>query len=410
MKLGKFFTDTSSPGRCAPFVVGTALISLIFLVYHILTWPSFNSIVKAVVRWEHLFTDFVIYYYPMGEAVFKTGLPIEGYLYSPFIAILLAIFPPLGFNASLILWGTLQIVAVFLYILLFRRLVPAGLPIQLLFVALVFSSFPILLNFGGGQVSVFIIVAILGTLVLYQRGRQYTAASCLTLSVSFKFYPIIFLTPFAARRDLRFLLYAIASLGTLLLVVPGLFLGIENTLNFYRALLDSFRDADWVMANPHSHYFPHLALRWANAMGLDMQIHLPLLCWIGYGAAAVNMGLIFLVKQTRLRHENLWSFQIAFLTIPFILKTSWPHDFVFLPFTQAFLAWWLVENKKRGLTFFLLVTSIVLSNIIFFNLLDSFLGYSFYALLFWASMLLLITLYIELLPQVLKRIQKNPTP
>lgn len=62
-----------------------------------------------------------------------------------------AVFPPLGLNASLVLWGILQDLFVSLYLLLFRRLVPAGLPIQLLFFALTLSSFLLLLNLIGGR-------------------------------------------------------------------------------------------------------------------------------------------------------------------------------------------------------------------------------------------------------------------
>ncbi|MFC2146586.1 glycosyltransferase family 87 protein [Acidobacteriota bacterium] len=385
--------------RIVPFAVGTAGIVLLLFTYYAHTWHSFTTAFDVCAQ---PFCDFVDYYYPMGETIFRTGLPVRGFLYSPFIAILLAIFPPLGLNASLVLWGILQILLVILYIFLFRRLVPAGLPVQLLFVALALSSFPLVLNQLGGQVSVFMIVALLGLLVLYERGHRAAAASLLAFAVSFKFYPIIFLAPFATRRDSRFLLFAAAACGTFLFVVPGLLLGVGDTLRFYGALLDSFRESGWVTANPHSQYFPHLVLRLADATGHDAQTHLSLLYWIAYGAAAANMGLIFLVQRARLRHANLWSFQLVFLTIPFVLKTSWPHDFVFLSFTQAFLVWRLLEGEKpapgtdtagkrshasacprarTAVTFFLLLPSIVFSNIVFFNLFGDFIRYGFYGFL-----------------------------
>jgi hypothetical protein len=410
------------------FAVGAAGIAIIFFAYHALAWRSFAGLITAIVVCAELFCDFVTYYYPMGEAIFRTGLPVEGFLYSPFIAILLAVFPPLGPTASLVLWGILQGLFVFLYILLFRRLVPAGLPIQLLFVALVLSSFPLLLNLMGGQVSVFMIVALLGTLVFNERGHRAAAAGLLAIAVSFKFYPIFFLAPFAAGRCTRFLLFAAAACGAVLFVVPGLLLGGGDTFGFYGALFDSFRESDWVVANPHSHYFPHVVLRLAGATGHDAQAQLPLLRWIAYGVAAATMGLIFLVQRARLRHADLWSFQLVFLTIPFVLKTSWPHDFVFLSFTQAFLAWRLLEGEKAApatytvgnrshvsawrerapraravVTFLLLLVSIVFTNMVFFNLFGDFYGYSFFGFLFWADLLLLVALYVELLPPALRR-------
>jgi hypothetical protein len=417
--------DAHSPsrGRLVPFAAGTAGIAFLLFVYLAVTWRSFAGITNAIDAFTELFSDFVIYYYPMGEAIIRTELPVSGFLYSPFIALLLTAFPPLGLTASLVLWGILQVFFVILYLILFRRLVPAGLHIQLLFAALALSSYPLLLNLLAGQVSVFMIVALLGLLVLNERGYHAAGAGLLAFAVSFKFYPIIFLAPFTARRDSRFLLFAAAACGALLVVVPGVLLGVGDTLRFYGALLNSFRDSAWVTANPHSQYFPHLVLRLAEATGHDAQAHLSLLYCIAYGVAAANMGLIFLVQRSRLRLADLWSFQIVFMTIPFVLKTSWPHDFVFLSFTQALMVWRLLEGRKAApgsdtagkgshanacpraravVTFFLLLPSMVFSNIVFFNLFGDFTQYGFYGFLFWANLLLLMASYVQLLPPALR--------
>ena len=382
---------------------------------------------KTIYAFKQLFDDFVIYYYPMGETIFQTGLPVDGFLYSPFIAILLAVFPPLGLSTSLVVWGILQAFAMILYLLLFRRLVPAGLAVQLLFVFLALSSYPLVLNFLGGQVSVFIIIAILGALVFSKRSHLIAGAGLLGLAVSFKFYPILFVAPFTARRDTRFLLLTFSACIAFLFIVPAILLGPGGTLHFYRALLGSFRDSAWVTANPHSHYFPHLVLRLSEAMGQDAHALLPLLRWIAYGAAAANLGFIFLVQRARLRYADLWSFQIVFMTIPFVLKTSWPHDFVFLPFTQAFMIWWILRGEREAsgnnsirnpshasrnprlrtaLIFVFLLPSIVFCNIVFFNLFGDFTRFGFYGFLFWANLLLLIATYVQLLPPALQRIRK----
>jgi hypothetical protein len=401
--------------------VGTAGIVLLLFAYYAHTWHSFTTAIDVCVQ---PFCDFVDYYYPMAEAIFRTRAPVTGFLYSPFIAILLAVFPPLGLTVSVILWGILHGLFAILYLLLFRRLVPAGLQIQLLFVALALSSFPFLLNLIAGSVSVFMIVALLGLLVLYERGHRAAGAGLLAFAVSFKFFPMLFVGPFTARRDTRFLLLAAAACGTFLFVVPGLLLGAGHTLRFSGTLLDSFRESGWVAANPHSQYFPHVILRLAEATGHDAHAYLPFLYWIAYGVAAANMGLIFLVQRARLRRAYLWSFQLVFLTIPFVLKTSWPHDFVFLSFTQALLVWRLLEGEKAvpgvdtatkrshasawpgvraAVTFFFLLPSVVVSNIVFFNLFHDFIRYGFYGFIFWADLLLMMALYVELLPPALRR-------
>ena len=421
-------------GSVKKFAAGAAGIAIILFAYYALTWRSHAAFIGVRGSCPNLFCDFMIYYYPMGEAVFRTGLPVSGFLYSPFIAILLAVFPPLGLNVSLVLWGMLQAVFVILYLFLFRRLVPGRLPVQVLFVALVLSSWPVVVNLWWGQTSVFMIVGLLGMLVFSARGYRAAAAGFLAFAVSFKFYPIIFLAPFAARRHSRSVLFAVAACGTFLFVIPGVLLGVSDTLRFYSALLDALRDSNWVVANPHSCYFPHVILRLADAAGCDVHAHLPLLRWIGFGVAAANMALIFVVHSARLRHADLWSFQLVFLTIPFVLKTSWPHDFVFLSFTQALLAWRLLEgstatpgtdgegrpphatswrervlHRRVGMAFFLLLPSIILSNIFFFILVGNFESYGFYAFLFWADLSLLVALYVELLPPALRRLREAHT-
>jgi hypothetical protein len=434
------------------FTAGAAATAIPLLTYHVFTWQSFTAAFNMCVL---PFCDFADYYYPMGEEIFRTGVPVKGFLYSPFNAILLAVFPLFGLSTSFVLWGTLQVLAIILYILLFRRLVPAGLPVQLLFVGLTLSSFPLLLNFVGGSVTVFMMVGILGLLVLYESGRFRGAAALLAFASSFKFYPLLFFAPFAARRDRRFLFIAAAASVAFLFVIPAIILGYGETIRFYAVLLDAFRASDWVVANPHSQYFPHILLRLTAGMGYDAHDLLPLLRWFGFGIVAANMGLLLLVQRARLRHAGLWSFQLVFLTIPFALKTSWPHDFVYLTFAQALLAWRLVWGEKgvagsdntgsdtlktkspvsgsgkaeerniggeippaaaviirsprtsAALITFLLLPSIIFSNIVFFNIIDNFPGYGALGFLFIANMLLLIAMYIEFLPGAVQRLRER---
>ena len=150
--------------------------------------------------------------------------------------------------------------------------------------------------------------------------------------------------------------------------------------------------------------------------GHDVRSYLGLLRWIGLGIAGVNLGFIYVIQRARLRRADLWSFQVVFLTLPFVLKTSWPHDFGFLPFTQALVAWGLWGTRgeaaaaekagkshlvRAAVAVFLLFPSIVLSNVVFFNAFGDFARYGALGFLFWANLLLLIALYLELLQPAL---------
>jgi hypothetical protein len=395
------------------FTVGSVLIALLLFAYYFFTWRNAYNFRAAMDVCAQPFCDFATFYYPMGEAIFQTELPIEGFVYSPFIAILLAVFPPQGLDASLLLWGVLQILFVILYLFAFRRLIPARLPIQLLFVALALSSFPLLHNFKWGQVGIFTTVSILGMLVFLERDRRAFAAALLAFAASFKFFPLIFIVPFIFRRDFRFLFYAALVCGTFLIAIPCLLLGIDGALNFYSALLDSYRHFDWVITNYNSQHFPHVILRLANATGFAAHAALPLLRWTSYGIALLNLGLIFGIQRARLPHADLWSFHLLFLTIPFVLNTSWPVDLVCLPFAQALLAWKILEGDKtlswrhpfpaRKVASLLLLASILISNIVFFNFVGDREVYGSVGFICWANLLLLIVSYMELLPSALQQ-------
>jgi hypothetical protein len=426
------------------FARGTALIVLLIFAYYAWIWRNLAVFRLAIDSCSESFCDFANYYYPMGEAIFRTGLPIEGFVYSPFIATLLAVFPPLGFDASLLLWCILQAAFIILYFLCFRWLVPANLTVQLLFVALTLASFPILHNLAWGQVGIFTTVSILGALVLYERGHRAAAATLLAFGISFKFFPVIFLAPFAIRRDIRFLFLTAGACVIFLFVVPDILLGFGDTLCFYTALFESYRHFDWVIGNYNSQYFPNVIARLIGAAGPDARGYLvrlaesvgrniydyrPLLRWIGYTVTAASLGLIFLIQRAQLRLANLYSFHILFLSIPFVFPTSWPVDLVYIPFGQALLTWQLLEggsaarensaggkffhedawriwkSPRRVIAVILLLISIVTSNIVFFNLYDDHLHYGSYGFIFWSDLFLLIATYMELLPSALHQIR-----
>jgi hypothetical protein len=151
-------------------------------------------------------------------------------------------------------------------------------------------------------------------------------------------------------------------------------------------------------------------------MGFHAYTYLPFLRWIGYGIAAINMGFLYLIQRARLHHANLWSFHILFLTIPFVLLTSWPSDLVYVSFAQGLLAWQLLEEKKnihtsQYATLVLLLASIILSSILFFNFLffnniGNYHGYGFYGAIFWSVLLLLAATYVEIMPTALQQIRR----
>lgn len=151
-------------------------------------------------------------------------------------------------------------------------------------------------------------------------------------------------------------------------------------------------------------------------MGLNAYAYLPFLSWTGYGIAAINMGFLYLIQRARLPYANLWSFHILFLTIPFVLLTSWPSDLLYISFAQGLLAWRLMDERNnirkiRYVVLLLLLASIIFSSIFFFNFLffnniGNYHGYGFYGAIFWSVLLLLTATYVEIMPTALQQIRR----
>jgi hypothetical protein len=99
------------------------------------------------------------------------------------------------------------------------------------------------------------------------------------------------------------------------------------------------------------------------------------------------------------------------------LPTSWPVDLVYLPFAQALLAWKILEGDKtlswrhplpaRKVASLLLLVSIVISNIVFFNFVGDYISYGSIGFICWANLLLLVVSYMELLPSALQQFRTS---
>ncbi len=416
--------------RAAVFLAGATLIALIMFGYSKLVWGSFSQFLSAIDVWNEPFADFQRFYYPMGRAVLAGAPPVDGFVYAPPIALILAPFSLLGPETAVVAWGMLLVAGIVVYIWLFRRLLPAGLPVQWLFVALLLSSFPLLHTIKFGQITLFSTVALLAALAFVQRGQSQAGATSLVLAACFKWHPAVFLAPFAARRDFRFLLWTAIAAAILLLFAPVLLLGFTRTAEFYRALWLSYMNFDWVLSNYNTQYFPNVALRAVDAAGIHLQPStaawmLSVLRGLAWLAVVANLALVYQIQRRRLPRADLWSFQVLFLNIPFLLGTSWPVDLVFLPFAQTVLAWalldanglpsgggeapapeahspgWRALGPRRAMPAALLAcSSILFSNVVLFNLIGDRIVYGSLGFVFWADALCLIATYIVLLPAV----------
>jgi uncharacterized membrane protein len=378
-------------------LVSVSLALVLVAVYYRTEWKSVAGFVSAIDHCDILFCDFVRHFHTMGRLVLSTARPVGGYLYSAFFSLLLVPFGAAPLTAATGYWGSLQVVlGVLLCIVPLRDMLRLSWRGTSLYVFLFVTSLPLLHNFKWGQVSALVTLCILASFHASRRDRRVLAGFLLALGTSIKYYPGIFILYYVFRRDLRVLSSFLVALLILFFVSPALVLGPSQWLAFHRASFAAIPDSSLIAQNPNSQYFAHVTLRFMSSAASGTAV--VVLKLLGYAVACANLALLWLIQKSSIRDKAALSAVALFLALPFVLHTSWPHYFVFLPFCQAVLLKQLQSfRQSHGFQTVLLtavtVVSCALSSVFVFNRFEHWITYSRYGMLLCACLLLQVTLY-----------------
>jgi hypothetical protein len=202
------------------------------------------------------------------------------------------------------------------------------------------------------------------------------------------------------KRDLRFLLVFVAATVVFICVLPSIALGPAVWFEFEKTVGSAIADLrTWVMSGPDSQYCAYVILRLAESEGAAAvsRTTLTLLEWLGYLWFAVNVFLVWQIHRRRSPDALLISTVTLFLSLPLIVKTSWPHYFVYLPFCQAAV---LAQVGRLGWTrrdlwpsLLLASASVVLASVPVFNAFRDWSHYNGAGMLLWSNLALLVALY-----------------
>lgn len=125
-----------------------------------------------------------------------------------------------------------------------------------LFLAVFLLSYPILLNFKWGQVSVLLVLLLLLALFAYGKGRWFLAAFLLATATSVKFYPGLFILPFLFRKDWR-LVFAFAGwCAVFFVLIPLVALGPESSFSFLGQITELAFSKQRASRGSNSQFFP----------------------------------------------------------------------------------------------------------------------------------------------------------
>lgn len=390
---------------------GLAVILVALAAYYIWQWKSVQGFVTSIDTCDRLFSDFVRHYYPMAKTVLVTKHPLRAYLYSAFFALLLRPLAALPLNGALWAWGAFQgLCIVLVWLLPLRRLLKASKATAALYAVVVATSLPVFHNFAWGQVSMLMMVCVLGAFEAYAGGRRILAGCLLGFAAAIKQYPALFLLYFIVKRDARAIAAFAVSGIAFFAVIPSIALGPSEWVAFEQATRSSVAWADWARLNVNSQYFANVVLRYAHGLWPQFNDRAPAigLQVLGFAVAALNIAGVWLAHRRKICDDIALSLTAILLALPFILGTSWPHYFCYLPFCQIVLLARLrntlgddrrgdARERRQGIRrkvlSGLVFASVAASSTILFNCFGDWSLYSKYGLLFFSNALLLVSLY-----------------
>jgi hypothetical protein len=340
----------------------------------------------------------------MATEIFTGKAPVPGYIYSAFSAILLSPLGLMSADDAAFCWGVLQAASAFLLFFLPTRKLVGIPPWSLALYLFVFiTSVPVLHNLKWGQVSILVTFLIIATFMLYQRKKRAQAGVLLALATGIKYYPAVFLVVFVMKRDVRFLMWFAVALVVFVCVVPAVTLGPVDWLAFEQASGAAFTQHERVITfASNSQYLPHVVARLSaeidpNTRGTALLLSQGIVLLI----LILNVALIWGSLRNGFAEGStegriVPAGVLIFLSLPLVLKTSWPHYLVYLPFCQTALlmeARRLTIGRRRTMNTGLVLSSVLLANVYVFAQFAGWQAYSEYGMLLLSDMLLLVSFY-----------------
>lgn len=364
--------------------------------YYWYEWRSFQGFVDAVDHHPQFMQDFVGFYYPMGRQLFQNPTPFGGYYYSSFFAVLLVPFGAMSLSSAMAAWAAVQVASVLALWVAARgllKLSPLASALLLVFFAL---SYPVLNNFKWGQVSVLLTACTVAAIFAADRRRSVLGGALLAFGAAIKFYPALFVLWFVVRRDVKACVSFAAAFVLFYVLVPVSLLGWSNWVGFEGAILDMLGRSGLAARDTNSQYIVHVVMRWVGATGPDHETLAVGLRAVGYAIGVVCAGLAWFFTRRVRRAAAVLSMTSLFLGIPFVVKTSWPHYFAYLPVCQMALLMLALQPdedsrpRSRQLGLVLILLSMLVSSTILLNAMPGWEAYNAWGMLFVSNLLLFL--------------------
>lgn len=372
-------------------------------LYYYYAWRNIDGFVAKIDKNRQLFEDLRLYFYPAGRDFLLTRTPDFGYFYSAFFALLLVPLGQLTLNLAEWIWGGIELVAFAGVCLVpLRRMIRLSQPGIILYLGLCLTSFPAFHNFSWGQVGMPLTFLTLLAVHYASGNRPLRSGILLALATSIKYYSGLFLLFFLIRKNRRAVLSFVVAGVVFFVLAPMIVLGPAGWIRFHLSVMENFSRVNWITPNSDSQYFAHVLFRWIHLPSPARDTGGPIARALALVALAIVLFNMSAIRRLeRMNHPDSAALIAAslFLSLPFLLKTSWPHYFVYLPFCQTAILCALrddgrIVSSARNLLAVFPLVSIVLSSIFFFEILGNRTTYESWGCLFIANALLLLPIHV----------------
>ena len=312
--------------------------------------------------------------------------------YPPIMALLLLPLSCLGPLGAALIWFLLKaVLTVAAIAMIFSMIESRGLPFPLVakVLAVLLSMRAIQGDLIHGNINLFILFLVAGSLFAFTQKRDAAAGMLLALAVACKVTPALFLPYFLWKRAWRTFFAAAASLPLFLFVLPSAFLSWQTNAaclaSWYDNMARPFLTEGEVLYTKHTNQsLPALAERlltrspsftryeedeykaveYHNLADLDPHV----VDWLVRAVMIAFAGLVMWSCRTPLSERCGWrmaaEFGVVLLGMLLFSERTWKHHCVTLLVPFAVLSYLLVTRwSERGLRWYL-VASLIISTLL----------------------------------------------
>ncbi|HLN29443.1 MAG TPA: glycosyltransferase family 87 protein [Gemmataceae bacterium] len=357
------------------FVLGLILLVLALSVQYCIKAGNSKGNRSAILRWRdqiHHLADEDIY-----QRYAYPNPPIMALLLEP-----IAHLPPLVGSLT---WFYLKLAMAGLAVFWVFRIVASSdqhFPAWAKALAILLSLRPIMGDLSHGNVNLFILFLVVGSLYAFHRGRDYTAGIALALGIACKVTPALFLPYFLWKRAWKSLAGCTAGLVLFLLIIPGTLLGGERNLqlldSWVKQMITPFVVAGTVTSDHPNQSLPGLVFRmttespsYLDEKGAPLRFdNLVTLNhreagWIIKSCMALFAVMILWSCRTPIVSRHGWrlaaEFSLVVLGMLLFSERTWKHHCVTLILPFAVISYYLAICRGRPLMRCYLVGSLLLA-------------------------------------------------